>query len=39
LAAGEAPYHGEVTVEGVDDDGRVTAIPGAVTGVLEELTW
>jgi hypothetical protein len=39
LAAGEAPYHGEVTVEGVDDDGHVTGIPGAVTGVIEKLTW
>jgi hypothetical protein len=39
LAAGEAPYHGEVTVEGVEDDGHVTGLPWDVTGVLEKLTW
>jgi hypothetical protein len=39
LEPGEAPYHGEVTVEGVDDDGHVTGTPGAVTGVIEKLTW
>jgi hypothetical protein len=38
LDTGESPYHGAVTVEGVDDDGHVIGIPG-VTGVIEKLTW
>jgi hypothetical protein len=32
--------HGEVTVEGIDVDGSVTGIPGAVTDTpLDQLTW
>jgi len=37
--AAASPLSGQVTVEGVDVDGRSTGLPGAVGGVLDSLAW
>lgn len=37
--AAPAPLSGEVTVDGVDIDGSVTGIPGAVVDTLDSLGW